>query len=79
MCFVRYYIRPVLDAISSTTTRSTIGELNKYQIQQKRDGSWMPMYAMTKKQWNLEKDSYVDKYGGKDYHKFVNNEYMRMR
>jgi hypothetical protein len=32
-----------------------------------------------KKQWNLEKDSYVDKYGGKDYHKFVNNEYMRMR
>jgi hypothetical protein len=32
-----------------------------------------------KKQWNLEKDSYVDKYGGTDYHKFVNNEYMRMR
>jgi hypothetical protein len=44
----RYYIKPVLDAISSTTTRSTIGELNKYQIQQKRDGSRMPMYAMKK-------------------------------
>ena len=51
----RYYIRPVLDAISSTTTRSTIGELNKYQIQQKRDGSWMPMYAMTKKQRQILK------------------------
>lgn len=51
----RYYIRPALDAISSTTTRSTIGELNKYQIQQKRDGSWMPMYAMTKKQRQILK------------------------
>lgn len=51
----RYYIRPVLNAISSTTTRSTIGELNKYQIQQKRDGSWMPMYAMTKKQRQILK------------------------
>ena len=46
----RYFIKPVLDAVSSTTTASTIGELNKYQIQRKRDGSWMPMYAMTKKQ-----------------------------
>ena len=44
----RYYIKPVLNTISSTTTATTIGELNKYQIQQKRDGSWMPMYAMTK-------------------------------
>ena len=51
----RYYIRPVLDAISSTTTATTIGELNKYQIQQKRDGSWMPMYAMTKKQRQILK------------------------
>ncbi|MBQ6133483.1 MAG: hypothetical protein IJI65_04985 [Lachnospiraceae bacterium] len=51
----RYHIRPVLDAISSTTTRSTIGELNKYQIQQKRDGSWMPMNAMTKKQRQILK------------------------
>ena len=51
----RYYIKPVLDAISSTTTATTIGELNKYQIQRKRDGSWMPMYAMTKKQRQILK------------------------
>ena len=47
--------RPVLDAISSTTTATTISELNKYQIQRKRDGSWMPMYAMTKKQREILK------------------------
>ena len=51
----RYYIKPVLNAISSTTTSTTIGELNKYQIQQKRDGSWMPMYAITKKQRQIFK------------------------
>ena len=51
----RYFIKPVLDAVSSTTTASTIGELNKYQIQRKRDGSWMPMYAMTKKQRQILK------------------------
>ena len=51
----RYYIKPVLNAINSTTTSTTIGELNKYQIQQKRDGSWMPMYAITKKQRQIFK------------------------
>ena len=51
----RYYIKPVLDAITSTTTATTIGELNKYQIQRKRDGSWMPMYAMTRKQRQILK------------------------
>lgn len=51
----RHFIRPVLDAVSSTTTATTIGELNKYQIQRKRDGSWMPMYAMTKKQRQIFK------------------------
>lgn len=63
ICFValiiiesyRHFIRPVLDAVSSTTTATTIGELNKYQIQRKRDGSWMPMYAMTKKQRQIFK------------------------
>lgn len=59
----RYYIRPVLDAISSTTTATTISELNKYQIQRKRDGSWMPMYAMTKKQRQILK--YLDLSEGK--------------
>lgn len=49
----RWYIRPELKAITSTTTATTIGELNKYQIQLKRDGSWMPMYAFTKKQRQL--------------------------
>ncbi len=44
-----YFIRPIFDAITSTTTATTIGGLNKYQIQWKRDGSRMLMYAMTKK------------------------------
>ncbi|WP_321002867.1 IS1634 family transposase [Eisenbergiella porci] len=46
----RHYVKEVLTATASETTATTIGELRKYQIHQKRDGSWMPAYAMTKKQ-----------------------------
>lgn len=49
----RYYEKEIIDEISSTTTATTIGELRKYQIYRKTDGSWMPKYAMTKIQKRL--------------------------
>ena len=52
----RWYVRNRLSAVSSVTTATTIGELDKYQIWRKRDGTWMPYYAMTKKQKDLFSD-----------------------
>lgn len=49
----RWYIRTDLKRASSETTATSIGNLSKYQIRQKNDGTWMPMYAMTKSQREL--------------------------
>lgn len=49
----RWYIRADLNRTSSETTATSIGNLSKYQIHLKNDGSWMPMYAMTKTQREL--------------------------
>ncbi|MBQ7607533.1 MAG: transposase [Desulfovibrionaceae bacterium] len=37
-------------ASSSETVASVLAELRKYKILQKKDGSWVPVYAMNKKQ-----------------------------
>lgn len=46
----RWFIKDILNKTSSTTTATTIDELNKYEIFKKNDNSYMPLYAMTKKQ-----------------------------
>ena len=52
----RWYIRDELNATSSTTTATTLGELRKFQIQLKPDRTWMPVYAPTKTQKKIFSD-----------------------
>ena len=46
----RWFTKELLKRKTSETTKTLINELNKYQILQKKDGSWIPIYAMNKKQ-----------------------------
>lgn len=46
----RWYIKDVLNDKTSETTQTTLGELRKYSMKRKKDGTWMPEYAMTAKQ-----------------------------
>ncbi len=46
----RWFERQLLASKSSETVATLIAELRKYKILQKKDGSWMPVYAMNKKQ-----------------------------
>lgn len=48
----RWAQRELLGRITSTTA-TAIGELEKYQVMRKEDQTWMPVYAMTKKQKEL--------------------------
>ncbi len=45
-----WYEKGLLQAVSSETSKTLISEINRYAIQQKEDKSWMPCYAMNKKQ-----------------------------
>ena len=49
----RWYIRDVLKAAGSATAETTLGELRNYQIMKKKDGTYMPVYALSKKQKEL--------------------------
>ena len=48
----RWTQRELLSRTTSTTA-TAIGELEKYHVMRKGDQTWMPMYAMTKKQKEL--------------------------
>ena len=50
-----HFIKPKLDEKSSITLPLVILELNKYKIQEKKDGFWMPCYAMNKDQKDIFK------------------------
>lgn len=49
----RWFARDVLRNHTSTTVATSLGELSKYMIRNKSDGSWMPAYAATRKQKKL--------------------------
>lgn len=49
----RWFVREILKSTTSETLATSLGELSKYQIQQKQNGSWMPSYAATRKQKEL--------------------------
>lgn len=49
----RWYIRDILKSKSSTTAETTLSELRNYQMMKKRDGTYMPVYALSKKQKEL--------------------------
>ena len=49
----RWFIRKELNAISSTTTATTLGEMRKLQIRMKPDKTWMQLYALTSRQKKL--------------------------
>lgn len=48
-----WYEKGLLQAVSSETSKTLISEINRYAIQQKEDKSWMPCYAMNKKQKDI--------------------------
>lgn len=53
----RWYVKKQLNAITSTTTATTLGELRKYKIVESQDESrWVPVYAATRKQKDLLKE-----------------------
>ena len=56
----RWFCRETIRSSSSVTTATSLGELRKYQIMRKSDGTWMPMYAMTSKQKDLFKSLGLD-------------------
>ena len=43
-----WYTKKYIKAVSSRTMATTLGLLKKYQIQQQKDQSWFPVYAITK-------------------------------
>ena len=43
-----WYTRKYIKAVSSRTMATTLGLLKKYQIQQQKDETWFPVYAITK-------------------------------
>ena len=43
-------LRKILDAKTSETLSTIMAELNKYKIELQSDGTWTPVYAMSKKQ-----------------------------
>lgn len=45
----RWFIAEILRAKSSETTATTFAELRKYQIRQRGNGAWSPVYALTAK------------------------------
>ena len=49
----RYFEREILQLKSSETVATLLSELRKYKIQEKKDKSWMPVYAMNKKQKSI--------------------------
>lgn len=49
----RWFIRSLLAASSSTTIYTTLRECEKCQIMRKPDGSWMPRYALTRKEKDI--------------------------
>ena len=55
----RWFIRKELNAISSTTTATTLGEMRKLQIRMKPDKTWMQLYALTSRQKKILQDLQV--------------------
>lgn len=51
----KWFTRSLLTKSRSETISTLIGELNRYKIQQKKDGSWFPVYAMNKNQKDILK------------------------
>ena len=50
LCSFMHFEADVLHACTSETVAMLFVELNKYKIEQNKDGSWRPAYAMNKKQ-----------------------------
>ncbi|MBR4742030.1 MAG: hypothetical protein IK079_03950, partial [Desulfovibrio sp.] len=46
----RWFVRRQLQTKSSNTVTTLLGELEKYTIFMKKDGTFLPVYAMNKKQ-----------------------------
>lgn len=46
----RWFQTKIIRAKSSETLATLIAEIRKYKIQEKKDHTWMPVYAMNKKQ-----------------------------
>ena len=49
----RWFERQALQSSSSATTATLLSELGKYKIQERKDGTWMPVYALNKLQKSL--------------------------
>lgn len=49
----RWYIRDILKTESSATAETTLSELRNYQMMKKNDGTYMPVYALSRKQKEL--------------------------
>ena len=49
----RYYEQSLLHLKTAETVATLIAELRKYKIQEKKDHTWMPVYAMNKKQKSI--------------------------
>lgn len=45
-----WYIRSYLRSSDPNTVQTSLGEMRKYMMKKKKDGTWMPVYATTKKQ-----------------------------
>lgn len=49
----RWFMRGILISQTPETVATSLGELSKYQITLKADGTWMPVFAATRKQKQL--------------------------
>ena len=55
----RWFVRDLIQANSSDTVATLISEMRKYKIIEKKDSTWMPIYAMNKKQKAIVKSVHL--------------------